>query len=397
MKIFFITSKLNFRTAGGSIEEFDLMMRNLMKLGNDVTAVTLFSYANDIPNPLPYKLIEENVTARGLLGIQWGIFKVLRKYSGQADFFHVDGHNFLYGAGLYRLLGGRVPVSAFFNRELSSWPENISGLFGVKKDNFLIKMKKELRRKIEKYLLMPIAGKLDIIMYTNPVLKEAYEDFGMRKDPQALIIGDPIDYQKIFRDNFISPDDYLRRNKKQGPIKLFYSSRMAPGKGFDLLLTAFSKLKHKENFHLILGGTGPEKNAIQRMIKDFKLESYIEMPGWVTRERLLEMHKEVDIFVQAHWRTDNTSISLSYAMAFGLPSILPGGGGLEWVAKKSALYFRDENTDDLAMKIEQLGNSSDLRAELSRNCYKRLAEDEMSAEWQVKRWNERMKEIKFKS
>ena len=185
----------------------------------------------------------------------------------------------------------------------------------------------------------------------------------------------------------------MKRNKKIGPITLFYSSRMAPGKGFDLLLTAFSKLKHKENFHLILGGTGPEKNAIKQMISDFGLDSYVEMPGWVTRERLLEMHKEVDIFVQAHWRTDNTSISLSYAMAFGLPSILPGGGGLEWVAKKSALYFKDEDTDDLAAKIEQLGNSADLRAELSRNCYKRLAEDEMNAEWQVKRWDKAMKDI----
>ncbi|MDO8667878.1 MAG: glycosyltransferase family 4 protein [bacterium] len=394
MKIFFITSKLNFRTAGGSIEEFDLMIRTLIELGNDVTAVTLFSYANDIPNPLPYKLIEENVTARGLLGIQKGIFKVLRKYSDQADFFHVDGHNFLYGAGLYRLLGGRVPVSAFFNRELSSWPENISGLFGVKKDNLFIRLKKKLRRQIEKYFFMPIAGKLDILLYTNPVLKEAYEDFGMRKDPQALIIGDPIDYQKIYRENHILPDDYLRRNKKKGPITLFYSSRMAPGKGFDLLLTAFSKLKHKENFRLILGGTGPEKNAIKQMISDFKLDPYIEMTGWVTRERLLQRHKEVDIFVQAHWRTDNTSISLSYAMAFGLPSILPGGGGLEWVAKKSALYFRDEDTDDLAAKIEQLGNNSDLRAELSRNCHKRLAEDEMSHKKQVGRLYERMRQLR---
>lgn len=396
MKIFFITSKLNFRTAGGSIEEFDLMIRTLIRLGNDVTAVTTFSYANDIPNPLPYKLIEENITARGLFGIQAGIFKILKKYSNQADFFHVDGHNFLYGAGLYRLLGGRIPVSAFFNRELSSWPENISSLFGVPKDSFPVKLKKQLRRWIEKYFLMPIASRMDIIFYTNPVLRQAYEDFGMRKDPQAQIMGDPIDYPKILRENRISPDDYLKRNKKRGPVTLFYSSRMAPGKGFDLLLTAFSKLKNKENFRLILGGTGPEDGVIRKMISNLKLDSYIKLTGWVTRERLLEMHKEVDIFVQAHWRTDNTSISLSYAMAFGLPAILPGGGGLEWVAKKGALYFKDEDTDDLARKIEQLGNNADLRAELSRNCYQRLSEDEMNHEKQLSRLNQKMMEIKSK-
>src|SRR3989339_29442 len=98
MKIYFITSKLNFKTSGGSIEEFDLMMRTLIELGNEVVAVTAFSEANNIPHALPYQVIEENIPRRGLLGIQEGIFKLLKKYEHDADFFHVDGHLFLYGA-----------------------------------------------------------------------------------------------------------------------------------------------------------------------------------------------------------------------------------------------------------------------------------------------------------
>src|SRR3989344_7244997 len=118
MRIVFITSKLNFVTSGASVTELDLTIRTLIKLGNEVATVTFFSYQNNIPDLLPYSVIEENVTSRRLLGIQKGIFQLLKKYESQADFFHIEGHLFLYGAGLYRLLGGKVPIAAFFNREL---------------------------------------------------------------------------------------------------------------------------------------------------------------------------------------------------------------------------------------------------------------------------------------
>ena len=72
-----------------------------------------------------------------------------------------------------------------------------------------------------------------------------------------------------------------------------------------------------------------------------------------------------------------TSLSLTEAMAFGLPSIVPGGGGLEFVAGKSALCFKLDDPDDLAEKIEKLGSDYGLRAELSRQCFIRLHEENM--------------------
>ena len=100
--------------------------------------------------------------------------------------------------------------------------------------------------------------------------------------------------------------------------------------------------------------------------------------------------------MQPHWRNDLTSISLIEAMTFGIPCILPGGGGLEWDAKNSALYFKDGDSDDLARKIEKLGDDPELRVKLSKECYKRLKEDEMNHEKQITRWHEAMKNIREK-
>ena len=118
------------------------------------------------------------------------------------------------------------------------------------------------------------------------------------------------------------------------------------------------------------------------------------MPGWVTRKQIFESFKRADIFILPRWRTDLTMMALMDALTFGIPSIVPKGGGMEWVAGKSALCFKDKDTDDLAEKIEKLGNDYNLREELSRNCYRRLADDEMNYEKGIKLWYDRMKEIK---
>ncbi len=382
MKIYFITSKLNFRTSGGSIEEIDYIIRTLIKLGNEVTVITAFSSSNDISLPLPYKVIEENVRSHGLLGMQKEVYFLLKKYSLEADIFHVDAHLFMYGAGIYKLLGGKVPIVAFFNQFLTCWPQYSSSFFPQTKVGILPRAKKKIRWLIERYVGMFLLKYLDILSYVSPNLRSMYENFGARKE-KSIVIGDPIDFKSIMEANGITPDFYRQRLKRIGPITILYSSRMSPGKGFDVLLLAFSKLKDKDHFRLILGGTGPEAQFVRDMVLRLNLTKYVTLPGWVSKEQLYEYYRTADIFIQADWWPAGTSISLLYALAFGLPSILPAGGGLQWNAGKSALYFKYRDVDELARQIERLEKDHELRVELSGNCFRRLAEDDMNMEKRI--------------
>lgn len=394
MKILFITTKLNFRHAGGSIEEFDLMIKTLTKWGNEVTAVTVFSDFNDIPEPISYPLIEEYFKKEDQMGIQIEIYRLLKKYESQADVFHIDGHIFSFGAGLYRMFGGKVPISAFFNREQLSWRQYYSSFFPVPAISLASKTKQKLRYILEKYIGGPIASKIDFKTFISPMFKKEYETFGLKTDETTKVIGDPIDFGKIIKENGISKHTYRERNKKKGPINVFYSSRMAPAKGFDVLLLGFSKLKNKDDFHLILGGSGPEEKYVKKMIQDLGLQKYVTLKGWVDKGELYRIHKEeADIFVQADWLPYGTSISLLYAIAFGLPCILPGDTGLNWVAKDCSLYFEYRNPEDLAIQIEKLGADHDLRAKLSANCYTRLKDEEFNYEWQIGIMHEGMKKL----
>lgn len=394
MNIYFITTKLNFVDGGGSSDEYDLMYRALQKLSNRVTVITAYSKGNKILAPLPYKVIEENVSAIKQLGIQYAVFKLLRKYEHDADMFHVDGNVFLYGAGFYRFSGGKAPVAAYFNSYLVVWPaKNSSLLSNNRKDNFLQIAKNKIRLFVEKNLMMPAANYIDFFEFTNPYLEERYNKFGLHTRGRSVIIGDPFDWPGLMKKCGIAMETYRGRNKKMGPFKLFYVSRMVPGRGFDLLIKAFAKLKNKENFRLVLAGNGPEEKSIQRLVGDSGLARYISLPGYLSKPELYKHLSDTDIYVHPHQWREISSMALLTAMTFGIPSIVPGDGALSWVAKNSTLYFKDGDIDDLAEKIEQLSNDYNFRAELSQQCYERLNEDEQNYQNQMGRVYQAMKKI----
>lgn len=369
------------------------MIRTLQRWGNNVTVVTVFSDYNDIPAALPYPVLTENISRRGFLGTQWEICQILKKYQSQAEVFHLDGHFFLYGAGLYRRLGGRVPVSAFFNRELTCWPENRSTFFPLPAPSLRARFKKKIRWLVERYLGMPLANGIDWWSTISPQFQAKYEEFGLKKDQHTTIIGDPVDLSRIREQNGITVDTYPQRNRHPGPFKIFYSGRMAPAKGFDVLLTAFNQVRNKEDFRLLLGGSGPEEKYVRQMVADYKLEPYVTLLGWMNKEQLYQQHREADIFIQADWMIFGTSISLLYALAFCLPCIIPAESGMHWVAKNAALTFAYRDPSDLARKIEQLGADYALREKLSRAAFQRLQEADLQYENQIGKLSEGLKRL----
>ncbi len=402
MKIFFITSKLkNPNTAAGSVIELEYMMKELMRLGNEVTAITVFPYDNDLTEPPPYKLIEELIAPPKLFSIHWGIFKLLRKYENQADLFHIDGQ-FMYGGGLYRWLGGKRPVFAYLIRPPLILDEYVSYLFQrrLRLRDYSPKilwrqMKKKIRWFIERFILVRLASAVDYVSCLNPILNKVHYDFGLQPAARGLIIGDTYPMDETMRKAGITENSYRNRAGKNDKVVLYYSGRMAPGKGYDLLLAGFSRVKNKERFRLILGGSGPEEAQVRQMIKDFGLTDYVEMPGWVSREKLYDYLKLADIYVFTRWGYSLSALALTETMVFGLPSIVPAGTGLAWEAGQSALAFEPENPDDLARQIERLGSDLELRKELSRQCYERLKQPDLDPHQTVVAMNVIMKSLVF--
>ncbi|HEY4504830.1 MAG TPA: glycosyltransferase family 4 protein [Candidatus Paceibacterota bacterium] len=377
MRIHFITSKLKSPDkAGGSVIEIDFMMREMIRLGHEVTAVTLFSGNNDKNLIAPYKIIEENIKSPRWYSIQRATLDTLRKYEERADVFVLDGQ-FIHGAGFYKFRGGRTPVAVYMIRPPLVKENYVSDLFvnpieRFYPGNLFRKLKYILRYLVERYVLSIVASHVNLVLCTNPMLLNEHLKFGLVPAKRGLVIGEPYPIEKTMKEAGIDENYYSSKTGQDKEVIVYCTGRMVPGKGYDLLLTAFVKLRNK-NYKLILGGSGPEEPLIRDMVKKLKLEDKVEFSGWVTREKLREYLKRVDIYVLAKWGSPNLSvISLIEVLSYGVPPIVPSGTALSWQMGKAALTFTPDDPDSLAETIEKLGADVELRRTQSRAGYDQL-------------------------
>ena len=368
MRIGLITTKLNFKTGGGSVTDLHLKAKGLAELGHEVFVVTTRSAANSIEGKLPYKVYEENIEARNFIKLQYQAYRLIKQYENKAEVFYIDGNNFLYGAGFYKLSGGKIPIAAFFNMKLNCWrdPE-------MKAENFFFRVKRKFRFFLEHRLGNPVVVLTESFIYNTPMLAEVYYEFGHKKE-KGSIIEDMVNTLDIIKERGISLETIRFHQTSQDKLIIYCSGRLLKEKGFDLVIQAVNMLKYKDKYQVIIGGSGPDEERLHKMVKDLKLENYIHFPGWLEKEKMYENLSRAHIFIFPKWWVEYGSVVLTEAMAMGLPCLVPAGGALEWLSEGGALPFAPDNYENLAKKIEELGNSLDLRIKLAFGGLKRAEE-----------------------
>ncbi len=373
MRVCIITTKYNFKTSGGSVGDIDLRARVLTSLGHKVTVVSAFSKFNsDLPE-FPYRFLADEIGSAGLLGIQIGIYRLLKKYEYEVDIFHVDGQVFLYGAGLYRLLGGKAKVLGFFNHWPNAWADETVGVTQriIPMLRPIKAIKKRVRFFLERWFGVPLANYMDVIIYNTPPLAAKFMSFGFKKGD---ILPDFVDTEGLRKQEDMDVEKILsRQNPSGGIITLLCAGRMLPEKGFDMVVRAFAQIPHKEKYRVILSGTGPEFNSLKKLISDTHLEAFFQMPGWVERKTLLGFFRKAQVFIFPNWWPEYGAIVLEEAMSFGLASIIPSGGALEWLSGGTARTFKNSSVDDLARVIQTLGDNVGLRITTAQNGFKHSA------------------------
>jgi len=361
MNVVFLTSKLNFKTAGGSVMDLHLKAKGIADLEHTVTVITAFSHANILVEPLPYTHIEEMVTSRGLIGIQYGALRVLQKYAARADVIYIDGQIFLYGGGMYRLFGGTVPVVAFFNTRPNAWAD-IHG--SSTRPSVLKRIKIVLRKFIEHRIGVPIVRNIDAYIFNTPMVEKLYLDWGLRKE-KSSIVEDFVDMRGIVEQNHITKEKIKANQRNQPLITFFSTGRMLKEKGFELIVRAFATFNDKNRYRVVITGDGPDKKRIETLTKELGLSDFISFPGWVDKETLSRYFLNSHIFIFPKWWIEYGSALLTEALAFGLPCIIPAGGALEWLTEGNVATFKHEDFEDLAAKMKRLAEDEKWRVSLA--------------------------------
>ena len=374
MNILFVTPKINM-DGGGSNSNTDLRIKTLLSSGHRIKVVTLFSDYNKLPRQNPYEIIPYYRKPRLWFFVNLFVYKILKKYDRETDLFYIDGPQFLWGAGLYKLFG-KKPIILHLNVLPYVVLEHGTRLYPEDsvKISLLKKIKFWLRAKIIGYIDIILGGKIDSLTCTSPIIREQCIHFGFNKNNLDLL------------PEFIDTKIFLSHDKKRTLSKhrkhLLYVGRLVPCKGVDLLLKSLSYLKDVD-IMLNIVGDGSEFSRLETLSRTLGVNNRVHFHKWIKRDELKTFYDEADIFVHpARW-AEPLGITVVEAMMTELPVIVPKISGSAWVAGRAGLTFQNGDEKDLAEKITLLLNDDTLYEQL-RSETKSEAQKLDYKEWQGK-------------
>jgi len=148
--------------------------------------------------------------------------------------------------------------------------------------------------------------------------------------------------------------------------------RFSPEKGFDVLIRALGILKDRGvDLPLELGGDGPEKPRLERMVKQLNLDGQVRFAGWISD--VADFLCKGSIFVLPS-RRESFGIAVLEAMSQGriiVAAMAPGP--LEILNDTTAFFFPVGDASALADRIQEiLANPEDAnqRAGNALACFK---------------------------
>jgi len=155
--------------------------------------------------------------------------------------------------------------------------------------------------------------------------------------------------------------------EKNNIFTIGYVSRIDKGKGWDIFLRAVKVLKDKNlNFKVIMIGDGEEKSKLIKLIKNLKLEKYVEYLGAKPHKELPFYFNKMDLFVFPTVLKESLGLVGLEAMACGVPIVGSNIGGLPSYIKDgiNGKLFEAGNVNELAKNIEYFINLDKINFEI---------------------------------
>jgi len=163
--------------------------------------------------------------------------------------------------------------------------------------------------------------------------------------------------------NFYNPANYVnggfreKNHFKESDILFFYGGILGYAQGLQTVLHAADRVKEKQSIHIILQGSGPEKELLEELKTELKLENVHFLPP-VAKSEMPNILKEVDVALVPLRKLElfqgAIPSKIFEALAMEKPLLL----GVEGEAKQHFINnahagwsFEPENSIDLANKM----------------------------------------------
>lgn len=148
-----------------------------------------------------------------------------------------------------------------------------------------------------------------------------------------------------------------------GKPTILYIGRLEKRKGVEYLLRAFSLLTSKaKNVQLIIAGDGPDREKLEYLIDDLKLEN-VTLKGYISDEEKLRLLKHADIFCSPALYGESFGVVLLEAMATGAVTVAGNNPGYASVLQDlgSLSLVNPKDTEEFARRLDVMLSDPALR------------------------------------
>jgi glycosyltransferase involved in cell wall biosynthesis len=174
---------------------------------------------------------------------------------------------------------------------------------------------------------------------------------------KIYIVPDGIEFEKI---QAIQPQ--LSKNSR-----ILFVGRLLKLKGVDLLIKAIPRvIEAIPDLSVNIVGTGSQENEIKNLVKELKLEEYVEFSGFISEEEKFQCYMGCEVVVVPS-RWDCSPITIYEAMSCGKPVVASNVTNSEILKiGKTGFLFESENVEDLAEKMVILLKDEELREKMGK-------------------------------
>ena len=206
------------------------------------------------------------------------------------------------------------------------------------------------------FLSLQIAS-ADALVFPSRYLRDVYRRGGLGAD-RAHIIPYGIDVDRFRR---------VRRSSARGKVRFSFIGFLGRHKGIHVLIDAVAKLARSAKLALNIVGDGDARLSCERQIKALDLEDKVRFWGKLDNSRIEKVYRETDVLILPSIWPENHPVSITEAMAAGIPVIASRIGGIPEQIEdgRTGYLFTPGDSADLARcmvefivrprKVEELG------------------------------------------
>ena len=160
------------------------------------------------------------------------------------------------------------------------------------------------------------------------------------------------------------------------PFRLIAVGRLAPAKGYPILLEAVAALAAAgRNIHLTLVGEGPERSRLAEQAGRLGILDKVVFAGWKTQTDLHDLYRNSDLCVLSSF-AEGIPVVFMEAMALGVPCVAPRIAGIPELIRDGIEGFlvTPASVEELAGAIGDMMDKPGMRRQMALSSRERVVE-----------------------